>query len=68
MLQEKALVHSAAGIGSMFDFSGTGVNEHKSEMTIVQNGDALVGEYVSAVSSECGTTKGRGDLRIWLRN
>ena len=59
MSQEKALVSSLAGTGKARDFSGTWVNELTSEMTIVQSGDGLVGEYKSAKSSDGHETKGK---------
>ncbi len=58
MLQEKSLQRSASGTGANINFAGTWVNELGSEMTLVQTGDTLTGEYTSTKSDGGGKTSG----------
>src|SRR4051794_19174349 len=53
-----ALGRAAPGTGASVDFSGTWKNELHSQMTLVQTGDTLSGEYQSAVSGGGSSTTG----------
>lgn len=72
MLQERSLDRARAGTGTFTNFAGTWKNELGSQMTLIQSGDSLTGEYESAVSSGGGTTIGDlsgfvdGDLIAFL--
>jgi Avidin family len=60
MHHEKALARAQAGTRVPVNFAGTWVNELRSEVIFIQNGDALSGTYKSAVSG--GGTKTAGHL------
>ncbi|MBX9710083.1 MAG: avidin/streptavidin family protein [Xanthobacteraceae bacterium] len=64
MLQEKALARAKAGTGAAIDFSGTWINELKSEAVLVQANNVLSGTYLSAVSSD--GTQTTGDLQGYI--
>jgi hypothetical protein len=64
MLQEKSLARALAGTGATVDFSGTWVNELKSEAALTQVNGVLSGTYTSAVSGGGGTTV--GDLQGYV--
>jgi len=64
MIQEKSLGRAKAGTGTTVDFSGTWMNELKSEVTFKQTGAILSGTYESAVSA--GGSKTVGDLQGYV--
>ena len=64
MIHEKSLGRAKAGTGSAVDFTGTWVNELKSEVTINQVGAVLSGTYESAVSAGSASTV--GDLQGYV--
>jgi hypothetical protein len=72
MILEKALERAMAGTGGTIDFSGTWVNQLKSEAKIRQVNDVLDGTYTSTVSSSGAKTVGDlqgyvdGDLVSWV--
>lgn len=58
MRLEHSLRRARPGTGASVNFAGTWKNELGSTMTLIQTGDALSGEYESAVSSGGNTTIG----------
>jgi hypothetical protein len=59
MTQERSLRRALAGTGEKVDFSGTWINELKSEANIVQSSSgSLSGTYESTVSSTGSKTTG----------
>lgn len=72
MIQEKALNRALAGTGKPVDFSGTWINQMKSEARIKQVNGVLSGEYESTDSSSGTKTLGDllgyvdGDLISWV--
>jgi hypothetical protein len=64
MLQERSLGRALGGTGTSVDFSGTWINEHQSEVALIQTNGILTGTYESAVSS--GGTKTTGDLQGYV--
>lgn len=72
MIQEESLWRARAGTGKTVDFSGTWINQMKSEARIKQVNGVLSGEYESTDSSSGAKTLGDlqgyvdGDLVSWV--
>jgi hypothetical protein len=72
MIHEKALTRALAGTGTMIDFTGTWINQMKSEARIRQINGALTGEYESTDSAAGTSTLGDlsgyvdGNLVSWV--
>lgn len=72
MNQENALRRAMPGTGSMIDFTGTWINQLKSEARINQVNGRLTGEYESSDSASGTKTIGDvvgfvdGDLISWV--
>ena len=64
MRHEHALQRALKGTGVAIDFSGTWVNELKSEMSLTQKGQLLTGTYASQKSAGGGQTI--GDLQGYV--
>ena len=72
MIHERALQRALSGTGASIDFTGTWINQLKSEARFKQVNGSLSGEYASKVSSSGATTLGDlvgfvdGDLISWV--